>query len=521
MRRVQMSESRESDRCGIVQCRNWTSDKMPICARVAAWHRSRRAHWPRSCVGLARLGTGAGLRGARRPHPAARPRRPHRRSAPACRPSASSPPSSTLSRTTVSAAYAELRDAGYLESLRGSGSVARLPHRAAPSPLDTDRPPRLPRLQQGRRCPPCPRVAGRGRARRRAAARLPRRVRVRPDRPARAAAGASPTATPRAACRPTPTQIMVTIGAQHAIGLLARTLLARGDRALVESPELPARLRGAAGRAARGSCRSPVTTDEGWDEAALEQALQRTSPTARLPHARLPQPDRPLDVAPSCASACSPSPRAQGTTLIADETMAELGLDGQAAPRAVRRPHGRAVTIGSVGKTVWGGLRIGWIRADRELIQRARARCASRATSARRSSSSSSCSSCCADYDADPRRPPRLPARGPRPPRDALRRAAAGVERAARRRRAHRLGQPRRPGQLAARARRPQRGARDRGRAALRHRRRLRALPAHPVQPPGRADRPGGRRARRAPGSDRRRGTPTSSSHGGPRRRSV
>ncbi len=35
-----------------------------------------------------------------------------------------------LSRTTVSAAYASLRDAGYLDSIRGSGSVARLPRRA-------------------------------------------------------------------------------------------------------------------------------------------------------------------------------------------------------------------------------------------------------------------------------------------------------------------------------------------------------------------------------------------------------
>ncbi|HEY5231693.1 MAG TPA: winged helix-turn-helix domain-containing protein, partial [Galbitalea sp.] len=38
-----------------------------------------------------------------------------------------------LSRTTVSAAYAELRSAGFLSSIRGSGSIARLPH-TAPRP---------------------------------------------------------------------------------------------------------------------------------------------------------------------------------------------------------------------------------------------------------------------------------------------------------------------------------------------------------------------------------------------------
>src|SRR5664279_5387834 len=48
-----------------------------------------------------------------------------------------------VSRTTVTAAYSSLRDGGYVESTRGSGSVAQLPHRsslipdtAAPQMLD-------------------------------------------------------------------------------------------------------------------------------------------------------------------------------------------------------------------------------------------------------------------------------------------------------------------------------------------------------------------------------------------------
>jgi DNA-binding transcriptional MocR family regulator len=59
----------------------------------------------------------------------------------------------------------------------------------------------------------------------------------------------------------------------------------------------------------------------------------------------------------------------QGTTLIIDETIGGLELDGQAAqpPFATL---GRAVMLGSLGKSVWGGLRLGWMRADRELIQR-------------------------------------------------------------------------------------------------------------------------------------------------------
>ena len=59
----------------------------------------------------------------------------------------------------------------------------------------------------------------------------------------------------------------------------------------------------------------------------------------------------------------------QGTVVIADETTAELSIDrpGHFPPMAADGP---AVLIGSVGKTVWGGLRVGWIRAERPLIRR-------------------------------------------------------------------------------------------------------------------------------------------------------
>src|SRR3978361_1193036 len=40
----------------------------------------------------------------------------------------------TVSRTTVTAAYAMLREAGFLTSTQGSGSVARLPHSAPRAP---------------------------------------------------------------------------------------------------------------------------------------------------------------------------------------------------------------------------------------------------------------------------------------------------------------------------------------------------------------------------------------------------
>jgi DNA-binding transcriptional MocR family regulator len=267
-----------------------------------------------------------------------------------------------ISRTTVTAAYAELRDAGYLSSVRGSGSVAKLPARAA-AMIDTDQAGYLDFSKAAMAA--LPGLAG---AAEQAVAELPAYL---------GGIGFSPLGLPElrdAIARryterglPTDTeQIMVTTGAQHAIALLASTLLGRGDSALVESPSYPnaydaIRLTGA--RLVPVS----VTSDAGWDGPGLEQAIQRSSPAVGYlmpdfhnPTGRtMPKQLRERTVALAAA---------HGTVLIADETTAELSIDRleQYAPFGAGAPH--VVLIGSVGKTVWGGVRVGWIRADRGII---------------------------------------------------------------------------------------------------------------------------------------------------------
>jgi len=176
-----------------------------------------------------------------------------------------------------------------------------------------------------------------------------------------------------------PDQIMVTIGAQHAIALVSRTLLSRGDRALIEAPTYPhayEALREAGARLVPVS----VSTDDGWDELGFEQAIQRTSPTLGylMPDCHNPTG---LSMSDEFKQRTLELAAQHGTTLIADETMAELGLDD--APSRHVLPYAAhagatgsaaaatsAILIGSVGKTVWGGIRVGWIRADRSTIQR-------------------------------------------------------------------------------------------------------------------------------------------------------
>ncbi|WP_432492483.1 PLP-dependent aminotransferase family protein [Kineococcus gypseus] len=268
-----------------------------------------------------------------------------------------------VSRTTVSAAYAQLRVSGHLESTRGSGSVVRLP----PAPGGRGRAPVV--LDLTRAVLPCaPQVH--------AAA-----VRAAAELPARAAAGSGydlvglpelrELVAARYTARGLPTradEVLVTPGAQAAIGLLARTLTSPGDRVLVESPTYPHALdalRAVGARPVAVPVRAPGARDAGgWDEEALEGAFARTRPS--LAHL-MPSFHNPTGAVmpPGQRRAVVELARRYGTRLVVDETTAELAIDGP-APGPFPAD---AVHVGSVAKTLWGGLRIGWVRADARTVR--------------------------------------------------------------------------------------------------------------------------------------------------------
>jgi DNA-binding transcriptional MocR family regulator len=175
-----------------------------------------------------------------------------------------------------------------------------------------------------------------------------------------------------------PDQIMVTVGAQHAIALLARVLVGRGDRVLIETPTYPhayEALRAAGGRLMPVSVTAALPgADAGWDEAGLLQTLERSNPVLGylMPDFQNPTGQTmPTEQRERVLAAAA----RQGTVLISDETIGELDIDraGEFAPFAASADAARpdlAVSVGSVGKTVWGGLRVGWIRADPALIRK-------------------------------------------------------------------------------------------------------------------------------------------------------
>ncbi|ANJ28247.1 PLP-dependent aminotransferase family protein [Agromyces aureus] len=286
-----------------------------------------------------------------------------------------------LSRTTVAAAYRRLRELDHLHSVRGSGSVARLPGAPAilPASLESEY------LDFSKAAPPAlPWLADLARQ---AAEDLPAHlgdsgydpIGILPLREAIA------DRYTRRGLPTSPDQIMVTIGAQHAIALVARTVVARGDRALIEMPTYPhayEALRGAGARlvgspvAPHGD--GPVGPVAGATDAAiaadreeamsLVQSIRHSNPVLAYLMPDFQNPTGRTMSRESRGRVLDAAAR-QGTVVIADETIAELDIDRAEAfpPMAADGP---AVLIGSVGKTIWGGLRVGWIRADRPLIRR-------------------------------------------------------------------------------------------------------------------------------------------------------
>lgn len=270
-----------------------------------------------------------------------------------------------LSRTTVTAAYGRLRRDGYLSSRRGSGSWVTLPggHRAA---ADAVVPARGIDLRVAA-LPAPPQLEALARA---AVAELPRWL----DHhgydplglpPLRAAIAARYT---ERGLPTRPEEVLVTSGAMHALDLVLRALEPRGQPALVEIPSYPAALD--ALRAARARLHAVPVATAGWDAGELERLARELRPTLAYLMPDFQNPTGALMPTATRRGVLAALADA-GSLVVVDETFAELALDEVAVPLpAAALAPGATITLGSLAKSVWGGLRVGWARADASLVQR-------------------------------------------------------------------------------------------------------------------------------------------------------
>ncbi|WP_374776746.1 PLP-dependent aminotransferase family protein [Streptomyces sp. NBC_01310] len=286
-----------------------------------------------------------------------------------------------VSRATVAAAYDELRGVGAVDSRRGSGTrVARLPGGAL-RPVDG-------RVRGGTSAALVQRlvdgpaevislsVAAEGAApevREALTALLADGL-----DPLLAQTGYHPGGLPelRAALAerhtagglPTrPGQILVTTGATQALELVARLYVRRGSAVVVETPSWPGCLDALLAAGARPR-RVPLDEDGvepgGFRAALPAAALAHVTPTFHNPTGILMSAGRRERIAELAARA--------GVPLVEDLAYDTRLWDGpEPGPVAAHAPAGAEVlSVGSLAKSVWGGLRIGWLRGPAPVVER-------------------------------------------------------------------------------------------------------------------------------------------------------
>jgi DNA-binding transcriptional MocR family regulator len=270
-----------------------------------------------------------------------------------------------VSRTTVTAAYAQLREDGYLNARRGARSTTALPvstgsAAAAAAPTTAS-------LAEATLAAPAAAMVD-------AFADAAREVMPYLHDIGIELTGVVPlreAIAERYCARGLPTEpdeIMVTTGALHAIGLILATYTQPGDRVLVEQPTYHGALSAIVTTGARPV---PVAmTDDGWDLDAIQAAVRQLAPN--LAYLVLDNHN------PTGMTLSETGRRRLGriiaetrTRTIVDETIADMWLDRPGPPPMAASMASRrdlVLTVGSVSKSFWGGLRIGWIRAERSTL---------------------------------------------------------------------------------------------------------------------------------------------------------
>jgi DNA-binding transcriptional MocR family regulator len=272
-----------------------------------------------------------------------------------------------VSRTTVTAAYARLQETGYLQARRGARSTTALPHSSAPPVAGRDAD--STRLSLADAAPSAP-----------AAATL--------DAFARAAQQVAPylhdigielsgvpelrrAIAERYCARGLPTEpdeIMVTSGALHALGLVLATYARPGDRVLVEQPTYHGAI---AAITAAGARPVPVgMADDGWELDAVDAAMRQLSPSLAYLIVDNHNPTG-LTLSAAGRDRLARIIASTRTRTIVDETVRDIWLDQPPPPPLAAYLDTRPdllITVGSMAKSFWGGLRVGWIRAERSTL---------------------------------------------------------------------------------------------------------------------------------------------------------
>jgi DNA-binding transcriptional MocR family regulator len=167
-------------------------------------------------------------------------------------------------------------------------------------------------------------------------------------------------------------QVLITSGAQQAISLLADLLLAHGDTVAVEEISYPGAMNYVSSRQAR---LLPVPlTASGVDIHALDRLVRAARPRMTYLMTSIHNPTGTVLPGPARFRLAEMA-AGWDTVIVDDRTLADTQWEGASPPplAALVDEHAnpdRMLTIGSMSKIAWGGLRVGWIRGTAPVIER-------------------------------------------------------------------------------------------------------------------------------------------------------
>jgi DNA-binding transcriptional MocR family regulator len=163
-------------------------------------------------------------------------------------------------------------------------------------------------------------------------------------------------------------QLTLTPGAMAGLRLVLDTVGPPGRLAIAETPTYPGALRILL-QDRRRLVGWPAGTT-GWDPDRLAYLMR--PPAAGVLYV---QPDghnpTGASMPPAIRQALGRATREAGWVTIADETMRPLNLSGETLP-SLARYNDSVLTVSSMSKIAWGGLRLGWIRAPAAITRQLR-----------------------------------------------------------------------------------------------------------------------------------------------------
>jgi 2-aminoadipate transaminase len=164
-----------------------------------------------------------------------------------------------------------------------------------------------------------------------------------------------------------PDQLLITHGSQQGIDLVARALLERGDKVVVEDPTYLAALQAFSTYEVTFV---PVPGDEeGMVVDGLEERFtgQRPALIYLVPEFQNP---KGTSLSPARRRRLIELAQRHGVPVLEDDPYGEIRFAGRAAPSLAALDGEQVIQLGTFSKTLAPGLRIGWIRAAPEMIGR-------------------------------------------------------------------------------------------------------------------------------------------------------